>query len=72
MAQDSYNFSAGPAMLPSEVKLQAIEELARNGRDGFSVIEISHRSDRFLGILEDAEHRGLGLELLITTENCFA
>jgi phosphoserine aminotransferase len=57
MAQDSYNFSAGPAMLPSEVKLQAIEELGRNGRDGFSVIEISHRSDRFLGILEDTEHR---------------
>ena len=55
MVQDSYNFSAGPSVLPSEVKLQAIEEMATNGSNGFSVMEISHRSDRFREILNHAE-----------------
>jgi len=55
MVQNSFNFSAGPSVLPSEVKLRAIEELAKNGGDGFSVMEISHRSDRFHRILDSAE-----------------
>lgn len=55
MVQDSYNFSAGPSVLPPEVKLRAIEELATNGSNGFSVMEISHRSDRFHEILNHAE-----------------
>jgi len=55
MVQNSFNFSAGPSVLPSEVKLRAIEELAKNGADGFSVMEISHRSSRFDEILNSAE-----------------
>lgn len=39
----SYNFSAGPAVLPEEVLTQASQELLE-WRDGVSVLEHSHRS----------------------------
>lgn len=58
MIQKSFNFSSGPAILPTQVKLRAAEELMVNGVDGLSVMEISHRSDRFHEILEKAE-RGI-------------
>ena len=50
-----YNFSAGPAVLPREVMLQAQEELLDWHGSGMSVMEMSHRGKEFLGIATDAE-----------------
>ena len=50
-----YNFSAGPAVLPREVLLQAQEELLDWHGSGMSVMEMSHRGKEFLGIASDAE-----------------
>jgi phosphoserine aminotransferase len=52
---DIYNFSAGPAMLPREVMLQARDELVDWHGTGMSVMEMSHRSKAYLSIAEQAE-----------------
>lgn len=51
-----YNFSAGPAVLPEDVLRSAAEEMLDYKGTGMSVMEMSHRSKAFEGILEDAEH----------------
>lgn len=43
-----YNFSAGPAMLPLDVLKKAKKEFCNWNNLGFSVIEISHRSDNYI------------------------
>ena len=53
----SYNFSAGPATLPLSVLQKAQEELLSYGETGASVMEISHRSQTFLDILDSARNR---------------
>ncbi|MFZ5502976.1 MAG: 3-phosphoserine/phosphohydroxythreonine transaminase [Pseudomonadota bacterium] len=50
-----YNFSAGPAVLPKEVLLQAQAELADWHGSGMSVMEMSHRGKEFMGIAAQAE-----------------
>src|SRR5438874_11746184 len=50
-----YNFSAGPAVLPAPVLEQARDEMLSLGGSGMSVMEISHRSDRFAEIIRAAE-----------------
>ena len=50
-----YNFSAGPAVLPEEVLREAAEEMLDYNGTGMSVMEMSHRSKAFAGIIEDAE-----------------
>ena len=50
-----YNFSAGPAVLPEEVLREAAEEMLDYQGTGMSVMEMSHRSAAFKGIVEDAE-----------------
>ena len=50
-----YNFSAGPAVLPEEVLKQASEEMMDYRGCGMSVMEMSHRSSVFQGILDEAE-----------------
>ena len=50
-----YNFGAGPAMLPAEVMMQAQQELCDWQGTGISVIEMSHRSKHFAGIVEESE-----------------
>lgn len=50
-----YNFSAGPAVLPEAVLRTAQQEMLDYNGTGFSVMEMSHRSDMFLGILHHAE-----------------
>ena len=49
-----FNFSSGPAVLPLPVLEQAREELLSIGGSGMSVMEISHRSKIFDGILDSA------------------
>lgn len=48
-----YNFSAGPGALPLSVLQRAQEELIDFRGMGMSVLEMSHRSDRFKQILGD-------------------
>ena len=50
-----YNFGAGPAMLPFEVMQQAQAEFTDWHGKGISVMEMSHRSDDFISIAEQAE-----------------
>ena len=53
--QRVYNFSAGPAVLPLAVLEQARDEMLCLPGVGASVLEISHRSDAFIQIIEAAE-----------------
>lgn len=50
-----YNFSAGPAVLPKEVLLQAQDEMLDWHGSGMSVMEMSHRGKEFLQIAHEAE-----------------
>jgi phosphoserine aminotransferase len=50
-----YNFSAGPAVLPEEVLKEAAAEMLDYKGSGMSVMEMSHRSKAFEGIIGDAE-----------------
>jgi phosphoserine aminotransferase len=49
-----YNFSAGPAILPTEVLEKAQSELLSFDGIGMSVMEVSHRSKYFAPVLESA------------------
>ncbi len=49
-----YNFSAGPAVLPEEVLSRCAAEMSDFGGCGMSVMEMSHRSAVFQGILDEA------------------
>ncbi|MFT6066684.1 MAG: phosphoserine aminotransferase, partial [Polaribacter sp.] len=57
-----HNFSAGPCILPQEVLQKASEAILNFNDDDLSLIEISHRSKSFVGVMEKA--RSLALELL--------
>jgi len=50
-----YNFSAGPSILPEPVLLQAQKEFLNYGGSGMSVLEMSHRSKVYDGIIKGAE-----------------
>ncbi len=54
VAERVYNFSPGPAALPTEVLLQAAEEMLSWQGTGVSVMEMSHRSREFEGIQAEA------------------
>lgn len=50
-----HNFSAGPAILPEEVLLEAAQEMPDYAGSGMSVMEMSHRSKTFERILEETK-----------------
>ncbi len=50
-----FNFSPGPAALPTEVLEQARDELLDWNHDGMSVMEISHRGKAFMEVAAQAE-----------------
>jgi phosphoserine aminotransferase len=50
-----FNFSAGPAVLPEPVLVQAAAEMLDYGGTGTSVMEMSHRSKAFIDIHARAE-----------------
>lgn len=50
-----YNFSAGPAVLPEEVLKEAADEMLDYRGCGMSVMEMSHRSKTYDGIIKEAE-----------------
>jgi phosphoserine aminotransferase len=51
----SYNFSPGPAVLPTEVLEQARDELLDWQKSGMSVMEVSHRGKAFMQAAAEAE-----------------
>lgn len=51
----NYNFSAGPSMLPEEVLKQVQKDLLDYEGTGMSVMEMSHRSKVYDGIIKEAE-----------------
>ena len=51
----TWNFSAGPAILPKSVLEKAQYELLSYENSGMSVMELSHRSSLFQAIIDDAE-----------------
>ena len=53
--RQTFNFSAGPAVLPEEVLLEAQRDLFDYKGSGMSVMEISHRSKWFDDIIQGAE-----------------
>ena len=56
------NFYSGPAILPDSVILQAAEAINDFAGTGLSILEISHRSNEFVNVMEEA--RALVRELL--------
>ncbi|MFP4363642.1 MAG: 3-phosphoserine/phosphohydroxythreonine transaminase [Spirochaetia bacterium] len=50
-----YNFSAGPSVLPEEVLKKAQDQLISYKDSGMSVMEMSHRSKVFQGIIDSTE-----------------
>jgi len=50
-----FNFSAGPAMLPEEVLLQAQAEMLDWQNTGMSIMELGHRGPEFKGVADQAE-----------------
>jgi len=52
---DTYNFSAGPAVLPHPVLVRARDELLDWQGSGMSVMEMSHRGKEFVSIAAQAE-----------------
>ena len=50
-----YNLSAGPAVLPEEVLIEAAAEMLDYKGTGMSVMEMSHRSKAYQAIIDEAE-----------------
>ena len=55
MTKRVFNFSAGPSMLPIDIINDVAENLADYKGCGQSVMEMSHRSEEFKKIIEEAE-----------------
>ena len=55
MTERIYNFSSGPAVLPVTVLERARDEMLSFRGSGMSIMEMSHRSDRFGEVLTAAE-----------------
>jgi phosphoserine aminotransferase len=51
----TFNFSAGPAVLPEPVLQRAADEMLDWHGSGMSVMEMSHRGKEFIGIAKKAE-----------------
>ena len=56
-----HNFSAGPSILPQEVLLKASESVMDFNESGLSLLEISHRSNAFIDVLDEAKETALEL-----------
>jgi len=52
---ETFNFSAGPSVLPEPVLRRAAAELLNYGCSGMSVMEMSHRSKAFMDIFSDTK-----------------
>lgn len=50
-----YNFSAGPAILPKDVMIQAREEFTNYANTGCGLVELSHRGPEFSNIMKEIQ-----------------
>lgn len=57
-----HNFNAGPSHLPKSVLEQAAEAILDFDHTGLSLLEVSHRGERFTAVIEEA--RSLARELM--------
>ena len=48
-----HNFSAGPCILPDEVFKKSAEAIINFNDDNLSLIEISHRSEPFVKVMDN-------------------
>ncbi len=55
MEKRIYNFSAGPAILPEEVLLEAQKDLFSYKGSGMSIMEMSHRGKIFDAVIKEAD-----------------
>lgn len=55
MTDRAFNFSAGPAVLPTSVLEEARENLLSLGHTGIGICEHSHRGKAFLAVYEECE-----------------
>ncbi|MFD1671080.1 3-phosphoserine/phosphohydroxythreonine transaminase [Agrilactobacillus yilanensis] len=60
----TYNFAAGPAVLPKTVLEQVQKEMLNFKNSNMSILEISHRSDLFTTVYQSAKQRLLALMAL--------
>jgi phosphoserine aminotransferase len=54
-AKQKHNFGAGPCILPQVVLKRAGEAVQHWGASGLSILEISHRSAEFEGVMQETE-----------------
>lgn len=69
MEKRIYNFSAGPAILPEDVLLEAQKELFALPGVGMSILEISHRSKTYDAIHQEAKE---GIKKLLNISDDYA
>ncbi|MCI6647428.1 MAG: aminotransferase class V-fold PLP-dependent enzyme, partial [Oscillospiraceae bacterium] len=55
--EQTFNFAAGPSVLPTSVLEEARDELLNYHGSGMSVMEMSHRSSVYQEIFDDAKQR---------------
>ncbi len=55
MPERIYNFSPGPSILPYPVLQQAAKDIVNFNNKGIGLIELSHRSKEFMGVIDEAE-----------------
>ena len=49
-----HNFNAGPSHLPESVLQQAAAAVVDFNNSGLSILEVSHRGDSFVAVIEEA------------------
>ena len=59
-----YNFSAGPSKIPQTVVDQLAKDIINYKDFGYSVLELSHRSQAFEDILYDTKKHLVDIEVL--------
>ncbi len=67
MPERIFNFSPGPATLPYSVLTQAAQDMVNFKNKGMGLMEMSHRSQDFMAVLDEAE--ALIRELLVIPSN---
>ncbi|MEA3505993.1 MAG: 3-phosphoserine/phosphohydroxythreonine transaminase [Elusimicrobiota bacterium] len=55
MSKRLFNFNAGPSTLPLKVLKEVKKNVVEYGKKGLSILEMSHRSDAFEAIVNDAK-----------------
>jgi len=68
MSQKIHNFNAGPSTLPNEIFKKTSNAILNLNESGLSILEISHRSNKFKDILSEARELVLNIAKLDSNE----